>query len=304
MRKLKYFVADVFTDKQFGGNPLAVVLEATGLDTAQMQRIAIEFNLSETTFILPPEKAGATHKVRIFTPGAELPFAGHPTVGTAVVMADAGLISGDTNRVVFEEGVGLVPVKIERGRGKATSAQFSTPRTPERVSEPPPRPLLAQLLGLPEAALAAPEIRAGGFSAGVPLTIIPMRDAAALAAVQVDVAAFRANRTALGPAPALYPIYMEDWRRGRAIRVRMFAPLFGIGEDPATGGAAAALPAFLAENQNLSQGTTRWMISQGSEMGRPSTIGLEADSEAGRIKAVRVDGSALIVSEGTFYLQD
>lgn len=294
-RHYRFVTADVFTEDLFGGNPLAVFPEAEGLTDAEMQRIAREFNLSETTFVLPPQDPRHTCAMRIFTPGTELPFAGHPTVGTAIVLAEAGRLPPGASQMVIEEKVGPVPVMLAGGR-----ATFSIPRLPVRSVAPLPAADLARVLSLPAAAMAE-AMPPAVYNAGVPFCFVALRDAAALAAIRLDPAAWSALLAGT-EAPHVFAYTLADWRHGEEARARMFAPAMGIAEDPATGGAAAAFAGLLADLQQPRDGTRRWIIRQGEEMGRPSRIALEGDFKGGRLVAARVGGAAVIVSRGEFLL--
>ena len=301
--KLPFVTADVFTDEMFGGNPLAVIPDAGGLSSAVMQSIAKEFNLSETTFVLPPKNPAHHFQVRIFTPSSELAFAGHPTVGTAVALATLGKIplTAAETTVVFEEGVGPVPVRIFARDGVPTGAQFTAARVPEEFGKMPPREVLAAALSLPPDAVAPGRQRAMGLSCGTPFAMVPLRDPAAVAAARFDGAVWQRQRIT-GVAGVYVFAHMPD---GAAVQVhaREFAPWLGIIEDPATGSAAAALAGWLVEHEKPSDGTRTWTIRQGVEMGRPSRVLLEADVAGGAITAVRVGGAAIMVSEGALSLR-
>lgn len=302
MRQLDFVTADVFTDRMFGGNPLAVFTDAAGLDGATMQRIARELNLSETVFVLPPDAPGETRRVRIFTPGVELPFAGHPTIGTAIVLAETGALPGSAPwDIVLGEGVGPIPVRITRTPAGLSFAELSSAKMPEPVAEAPPPALLARLLGLPEEAVAAAGLPPAVYSAGVPFTIVPLASRAALSAIRLDLTVWH-EHIAGTPAPHIFAVTAADWAQGRTVHARMFAPAMGIAEDPATGAAATALAGYLAHGQGLTDGQAAWEIRQGEDMGRPSLIRLEAVAEGGRLQAVRVGGGAVLVSRGSFLL--
>jgi trans-2,3-dihydro-3-hydroxyanthranilate isomerase len=290
--RYRYHTLDVFTDRLFGGNPLAVFTDARGISDAQMQAVARELNLSETVFVFPPE-AGGTRRVRIFTPGSELPFAGHPTVGTAILLVALGEVpaEGETE-VVLEEGVGPVPVRVRVRGGVPDFAQL-TAAQPPTVSPAPAREELAAVLGL-DAADLSDDWEPAVASAGVGFTVIPLRDVATLSRARLDLAAWE-RVLAHTDAPGVYPIVPAA--PGGTVRVRMFAPAMGIPEDPATGAAAAGLAGYLA--RDAQQGTPRWTVEQGVEMGRPSTIYLEADVHNGIVMRARVSGSAVMVAEGT-----
>ena len=291
--RYRYHTLDVFTGRVFGGNPLAVFPDARGISGETMQAVARELNLSETVFVLPPE-AGGTRRVRIFTPGAELPFAGHPTVGTAILLVALGEMPGGEGEVeiVLEEGVGPVPVRVRVRGGVPVSARFTAARPPE-VGAAAALAELARMIGLDVGDLAD-DWEPATASAGVPFTVIPLRDVDALGRARLDLAVWERVLSA-GEASHVYPIVPAA--PGGTVRVRMFAPNMGIAEDPATGAAAAALGGYLA--RGASDGTLRWTVEQGIEMGRPSRIELEADVENGAVARVRVGGSAVRVSEGT-----
>jgi trans-2,3-dihydro-3-hydroxyanthranilate isomerase len=298
MRELAFVTLDVFTEEIFGGNPLAVFPDTPALGEREMQAIAREFNLSETVFVRPADDPGHAARLRIFTPEAELPFAGHPTVGAAICLAEAGRFGAiaDEARVIFEEGAGPVPVRFTRGRSGWT-ATLTSPRLPQRLGPGMARATLAAILGLREDAFA-PGIDGGVYSAGVAFEIVPLKDEAALAAARFRPGAW----SAAGSPPLLYLLTMADWRCGRDVRARMFAPGLGIAEDPATGAAAAALAGFLAEVQRPADGQAAWTVAQGIEMGRPSQIAVSADIAGAAIRAAHVGGTAVTVSRGVFLL--
>lgn len=292
----KFFTADVFTDTMFGGNQLAVFPWGQGLDDATMQTIAREFNLSETVFVLPPETASGTRRVRIFTPGSELAFAGHPTVGAAFVLAAIGEIklSGDETRIVLEEGVGAVPVLIRAKNNRPIFSQLSAAKMPEMGPPPPPIEKLAAVLSLqPEQLKTAREPAA--FSCGMNYLFVAVRDLAALAQARVRMDEWERH---IAPYWAREIFVLTEETDDADVRGRMFAPGAGITEDAATGSAAAAMAGYLAPRA-AQDGTLRWKLRQGVEMGRPSTLEIEADINGGKIVAVRVGGASVLVSEGT-----
>jgi trans-2,3-dihydro-3-hydroxyanthranilate isomerase len=294
MQTYRYYTCDVFTDRAFGGNPLAVLTDARGLGDQTMQSIAREFNCSETAFVVPPADPRHTARLRIFTPGGELPFAGHPTVGAAFVLASIGATPGATE-IALEEGVGPVRVRIERSGGLAVGCTLTTARLPERVAMAPATSRLAPMLGLTVADIAEPgEV----WSCGVPFCVIPLVSTSALQQARLD-----ANRWSrvLGRhvGREVYPVARED---ANTWRVRMFAQGFGIAEDAATGAAAAALAGWLVQRDRASDGTRRWRILQGEQIGRPSEIVLEADVVNGAPSAVRVGGRCVMVAEGQLRL--
>lgn len=286
---LDFHIYDVFTDTPFTGNPLAIVEGADGLTDAQMQTIAKQFNLSETIFVQTPEDPAHTAKVRIFTPGAEIPFAGHPTIGCALHLA------GDASRVTLEEVAGLVPVTIENG-----SAEFTAPRIPAPIGTTPTRAQFAAALGLPVDALGthAP----GAFEGGPAFLFAQLADLDALARARPTEPGYSALMTAAridDTGRSAVGLYLYAPGESSDLQARMFAPNDGIPEDPATGSATAILAAQLLANDALPQtGTTRLDIRQGVEMGRPSDLGLAIDTDAGTITAIRVAGQAVKVAHG------
>ena len=296
MSAYRYYTCDVFTDRVFTGNPLAVLPDARGLTAAQMQAIAREFNYSETTFVLPPADAKHAARVRIFTPGGELPFAGHPTIGTAFVLATIGTISSDASDIVFEEGVGPVPVSIVRSDGRITHCRLTVAQLPEQGPPAPATSALAAMLSLAENDLLG---GAACWSCGVPFLVVPLAGIEALARCQLDLPLWRDLLSGYA-TQKVYPVAEVDplhWR------VRMFAPGLGVAEDPATGSAAASFAGWVATRLPMSREVTLALrLEQGIEMGRPSQLHLEIDRTNSAISAVRVGGAAVMVSEGTLTL--
>ena len=299
-----FHTLDVFTDRIFGGNPLAVFPEARGLSDAQMQRAAAEFNLSETVFVLPPERGG-TRRARIFTPRAELPFAGHPTVGTAILLAALGAVKprDGAATIVLEEGVGDVPVAVRFEGDRPVFAQLTAAQAPE-LGPPAPTPeALAAALGLtPDEILGAPHAPAV-VSCGVPFLFIALRDRAAVGRARGEAAAWeRASAGLRGAEPYVYALATGS--PAASIHSRFFAPRFGIAEDPATGSAAVALAGLLAMRAPRADADLEWTIEQGIEMGRPSLLYAEAEKRGGVVTATRVGGSAVRVTEGWMEFPD
>jgi trans-2,3-dihydro-3-hydroxyanthranilate isomerase len=300
----RFHTLNVFTTEPYTGNPLGVVLEADGLDTERMQTIAREFNLSETVFVQQATRADALAKLRIFTPGKEMPFAGHPTIGTACLLADLYLSqSGSEVDFVLEENVGPVPVKVRRTGGRPPFAQLSVAKLPEYGPPPPPAEQLAAMLGLPAQEIVAGSERPRVASCGVPFLLVPVRDIAAVSRARPDAARCREVLRDY-PVREIY-LYAHDAEHADAeIRARMFAPELGIAEDPATGAASVALAGALALEHVASDGTFSWTIEQGVEMGRSSLLYTEADKQSGQVTAVRVGGHAVRVSEGQIWVPD
>lgn len=313
--RYRYTLADVFTTQLFGGNQLAVFPHAEGLNDTQMQQIARELNLSETVFVFPPKNAKHTRRLRIFTPGTELPFAGHPTVGTAFILAALKEIKlkGDETAIVFEEEVGPVPVTIRAEENKPTFAQLTAAKLPEFGPQPPTLADLAALLSLQETDIATGEFEPEAVSCGVPFLYIPLRSHEAVAKTSLRRDQWD-KLLANFAAPHVYVMHIEAVEHDEAalhesplygkkilgghVHARMFAPAMGISEDPATGAAAASLGGYLASRHCLTDGTLIWHIDQGAEMARPSRIDIEVDKQANQITAVRVGGAAILVGSG------
>jgi len=295
VRSYEYCTLDVFTDRRFGGNPLAVVLDAAGVDDATMQQVAREFNYSETTFVLPPSDASHTARVRIFTPGGELPFAGHPTVGTAYALATLGRIPAQVRDIVFEEGVGPIPVRVDRDAdGSIRRCVLTTAQAPNLVESLGDRRTIAEMLNLGESAVVAD---AEIWSCGVPFLVTPLADAGALASARLDIGRCHALLDGR-KTQKVYPVA----RSGDAQwRVRMFAPGLGVPEDPATGSAAAALAGWLARRVP-GDGDRSWQILQGQEIDRPSMIELQYEQTGTVARRVRVGGAAVMFARGTLTL--
>jgi len=296
---LKFCTLDVFTDHRFGGNPLAVFAAVPELPTEFMQKIAREFNLSETVFIVKPRDPRAARRLRIFTPARELPFAGHPTIGAAHVLVEEGLVgvSGASGSFLLEEEVGLVPINVNRQANGAWFVQLTTAKLPEEGPAAPSVAELSKLLSVAESDILHDADFAQYFSCGVPYLFVPLRDRSVLGQVSIDPASSRKLQATTGIAEVFAFCYNPE-REDSDIRARMFAPEFGVVEDPATGSAAAAFAGYLARRSSHRGGTLRWTIEQGFEMGRPSILYLEADLADGAVTAVRVGGTAVRMSEG------
>ncbi len=297
----RYVTVDVFTDRAFGGNPLAVVLDAGGLSTAQMQAVATEFNYSETTFVLPPRDAANDAQVRIFTVRSEIPFAGHPNVGTAYVLAS----HADTPpaRLRFEEGAGLVPVEILRDAGTVVGAELTAPRPLEKLSQ----------CGAEQAAacisLSASEIRTERhppriFSVGLPFLMVEVASREALRRARPDAAAFaRVFPRDGSDAVYLYTRDVPPAEQPLDLQARMFHPgSSGLSEDPATGSATVAAAAMLADLSNERDGELKLRIGQGVDMGRPSLLLSRVVKANGAVVSAHVGGGCVPMMEGTFTL--
>jgi trans-2,3-dihydro-3-hydroxyanthranilate isomerase len=311
MREYRFIQVDVFTDRPFGGNPLAVFPEARGLSTREMQQLAREMNLSETTFVLPPEAPRADFKVRIFTPAAELPFAGHPVVGTHWVLARLGRVElrEPIATVRFELGVGVLPADLHVVDGEVERVVMTQDRPTfhdvlEDVSD------LAAGLGVEAEAIAGTRLPVQVVSTGVPQMIVPVRsldDVRSLDVGRLNVAALNRACRAMN-TQCVHVFTLQTERPESTVHVRMFAPLLGVPEDPATGSSNGAMGAYLVHHARsnsdlrraipLSDPTTTIISEQGLEMGRPSTLVVEVDRAGGEITAVRVGGQVVPVAEG------
>ena len=268
-----------------------------------MPRIAREFNFSETTFVLPPTNPKYTRRVRIFTPGAELPFAGHPTIGTAHVLASIGdiALTGAETRIVLEEGVGPVPVTIRAADGKPDFAQLTVAKLPEFGPPPPAARDLARCLGLEPDDVRTDDLAPEAASCGIPFLFVPLLDRRVLGRVRIRLDDY--EKVLSGYWTREVFVFSDDPELpGSDYRARMFAPTLGVAEDPATGSACAAFGGYLAKRDKRRDGTLRWVVEQGFEMGRPSMLEIEADKRGGAITAVRVGGSSVLVSKGEFYV--
>jgi len=298
----KFYTADVFTQEMFGGNPLAVFPQALGLTQEQMQKIAQEFNLSETVFVFPPQTEKHCRHLRIFTPTGELPFAGHPTVGTAYILAAIGeiLLTETETEIILEEGVGPIPVKIRAQAGKPTYSELKAAQLPQFGVEPPSISQLAAMLSLEVSDFKGPDYLPQAVSCGLPFLFVPLKNRHSVAKAKLNLQIWQEILHNYW-ANNVY-IFSYDGQIEGSLRSRMFAPALGVPEDPATGSAATALAGYLAPRQALQDGTLHWVIEQGFEIGRPSIIHLECDLTQGNITQIRVGGASVLVSEGILYL--
>lgn len=295
----RFVTLDVFTDRPLAGNPLAVVLDAEGLDSNQMQSIAREFNLSETVFLVKPQDERNRSKLRIFTVNHELPFAGHPTVGTAVLLAIRDGVETSTD-FVLEENVGPVPCHVNVRGERVGNAIFTVPRIPEIIHEEPMSvEACAQALGLDVSDIGFDSYRPVVASAGVPFVCIPLASRSALA--RISPSAARLIRTFGGEADSVY-VFCRDEDGEGDFRARMFAANMGIDEDPATGAAAASFAAVLFAGERPVDGFHAFDILQGVEMGRPSLVRLGLEVTEGGLTAVTIGGGAVIVGEGVIHV--
>jgi len=299
----EFYTADVFTDRPFGGNQLAVFPQASGLTTQQMQNIASEFNISETSFVFPSSSDGCTNLLRIFTPDAELPFAGHPTIGSAHILSLIGNIRLDDKitKIVFEEGAGPVPVLIHMLDGHPVFVELTAPQLPTFGLDHPSVKSIANVLSLDISDILYDRLKPQSVSCGLPFFFIPISNRGAISKAQLNREIWEREFSSYW-APDFYLYTFDPESAGVDIRARMFGPSKGIGEDPATGSAAVGLAGYLASLESNTDATVRWKIEQGFEMGRQSFLNIEVDKKDGEISAIRVGGSSVLVSKGVMYI--
>jgi trans-2,3-dihydro-3-hydroxyanthranilate isomerase len=294
----RFVTLDVFTARELAGNPLAVVLDAEELSDEAMQAIAAEFNLSETVFVLPPDDPAHHARVRIFTPKQELPFAGHPTVGAAVLLALAGGASADFR---LEEQVGIVPCSVTLTGKRTGRATFALPRLPERLGDLPEAETIAATLGLTAGDIGIPGHKPVRYSAGNPFAFVPLASRAAVDRARANpqnwAAAFGEGLRATA-----YVYCREPLQSGHHYYARMFAPGLRIGEDPATGSAVAAFAGLVMDYAAPGEGEHAIVIEQGYAMGRPSDITLTLTVSAGKLQKATIGGEAVVISEGRLFV--
>lgn len=298
--RLKYYVLDVFTDKALAGNPLAAVVDCDGLDVDSMQKIAGEFNLSETIFVLAPRDPVNTARLRIFTPRAELPFAGHPTVGGAILIAElraAALLRAQDLRVILEENVGAITCTVSHRPGRARQAQFILPNLPSQIGVPQDKDRLAAALGLEPAEIGFDRHVPTVYSAGLPFTFVPVASLAAISRAKPRLELFEAA-FGVGTPAAAFLYTRETIDETHDVHARVFAPGLGVAEDPATGAAAAAFAGVVMAFEDVPDGSHILAIEQGYELGRPSLITLTLDVEQSILIEASIGGAAVIVAEG------
>ena len=295
----KYYICDVFTKKRFGGNPLAVFPEAEGLTDNQMQQIAREFNFSESSFVFPPEY-GNTRKVRIFTPTLEVPFAGHPNIGTAFVLASSGMI-GDFNEsteIIFEEIAGLVPIFLRKIDDGSIWCELQAPEKlsiGDKVSVED----LASAISLKSGDIITDTHPPQHTSVGLPFVITELKDRQALKKASVNIEGFK--KLASKYNTRFTHIYIRS-NDEFDLRTRMFGPFDGMMEDPATGSANCALGGLLTHYNNSDAGEFEWNIAQGVEMGRPSYLKAHTQKKGGEVTATFIGGNSVMVSEGIIFV--
>jgi trans-2,3-dihydro-3-hydroxyanthranilate isomerase len=290
--KYRYYTCDVFTETRFAGNPLAVLPAAAGLSAQAMQKIAREFNFSETTFVLPPEQ-GHTRRVRIFTATQEVPFAGHPNIGTAFTLATIGEIGTNTT-VRFEEPAGLVPILVRQETDRPIWCELRAPQS-LRTETGVPAETIADVLSLNPSDIVVANHPPQVASVGLPFLIVELRDQEALSRIQINMDRLRALK-ASGIVPDIhaYALGVHDFD----IHARMFAPFDNVPEDPATGSANCALIAMLTQIHSATDGEFAWRIEQGVEMGRPSVLSGRTCKKKGEVTGTWIGGNCVMVCEG------
>lgn len=308
--RLRYLTADVFTPAPFCGNQLAIVFGAEGLPTETLQHIAIEFNYSETVFVFAARHQNETRHVRIFTPGGELPFAGHPTIGTAHALVATGevMAAGDEITVILGEGVGPVPVRVTLKEGVAVHAELTAAKPPEERPSPVGNAELAEMLSLSPDDILNGDYAPAGVSVGLPWLLVPVKSIDAVKRARVRTESWSKHlKGAWAAEPMVFAMTRDDDEssllphvRGCDIRARVFCPGLSIPEDPATGSANACLAGYLAK-RTPRDGTLHWEVAQGVEMGRSSRLSIFADKSDGAI-SVRVGGATVMMTEGTMTL--
>jgi trans-2,3-dihydro-3-hydroxyanthranilate isomerase len=298
---LTFHTLDVFTDRRFGGNPLAVVLDADALTPDEMQVIARELNLSETVFVLKPENPAHSAKIRIFTPGRELPFAGHPTIGTAILLAQlrAPSVNGERDAIIaLEQAIGAVRVGVRLKAGQAPFAEFDAPKLPEMAGTLPSRDRIADALGLLPREIGFENHTALRIGAGNVFAYVPILNLEAIAKARVNGASW-ASAFPESEVAGAYLYTRQCVHKGSSFHARMFAPQLGVPEDPATGAAAVGFAGVLRAFDVLPDGAHKRVVEQGHEMGRPSAIQLTLIVEGGTLNSVRIGGNAVRMVEGT-----
>jgi len=306
VRRYRFIQTDVFTNVVFSGNPLAIYYEAEGLSDEEMQQIAREMNLSETTFVFPPTAPNADVWVRFFTPSTELPFAGHPTIGTHLTLAHLGVyeLTGPVTRVWQQTGVGTLAVDLITDGEGVTNRAVMTQAEARHGEVFDDRGRLAQALGLDETDMH-PDLPAQVFSTGLPGLIIPLASLDAAQRIKLNIGIFN-DICRLMSVTGGEVFTLETIDKAHHVHARNFDPLVGIYEDPATGSMAGALGTYLLAHgvfdYEQESSTTHMVIEQGYEMGRPSLLEVEIDIREGNVVEVRVGGQAVIVLEGELYL--
>ncbi len=300
MSPRRFAILDVFTDRPLAGNPLAVVLDSEGLDTDRMQQIAGEFNLSETVFVGPAENPAHSARIRIFTPKQEVPFAGHPTVGTAILLAQERFGTVDREQdamIVLEETIGDVRCGVRLLPDEPAFAEFDVPKLSEAAGEPGRTDTIAAALSLAPQEIGFENHQPSVYSAGTPFTFVPVRDLQTIGRAATNLNLWDAAFGG-GDNVGAFLYCRQTIHTNSAFHARMFAPSAGIAEDPATGSAVAAFAGPILQFDQPTGGAHRYTVEQGYQMGRPSMIGLEIECSNGHLDAARISGQAVLVAQG------
>lgn len=298
MKKLKFYIVDVFSDKQFGGNQLAVFPEGNEVPEELMQKIAREINFSETTFALPAKNPANDFQLRIFTPYKELPMAGHPTIGSAFALLQKGHIAKEKNRIVFEEGVGDIPVTFQKAENDKLVTTMEQP-LPDfgAIFE---KDIIAKILSLnKEQVLEHYPVQV--VSCGVPFLYIPVQDLKAIKSIRIKMDLYEKYLAGFA-SNSLFVFTPETEQANSTVHSRMFAPGLGIPEDPATGGASGPLGSYLVQ-YGLAEAGKVIVSEQGFEMGRPSIIYIDIKTEKKKITSVKVGGESILSGEGNLFIE-
>jgi len=296
MKRYRYYICDVFAHARFGGNQLAVFPQADGLSSDEMQNIAREFNFSETTFVFPP-KMENTCEVRIFTPTTEVPFAGHPNIGTAFILSTIGSLAED-QPIIFEEKAGLVQISIHSKNQESKSIQLKAPE-PISIGKEIPTSSVAKAVGVSVSDIVTETHAPVVASVGLPFVIVELVDQSCLERAQLNLEGFREIES-YGVCPDLF-VYVRSSGEFD-IRARVFAPFDGVPEDPATGSANCALAGLLALFDEKETSDYSFRVAQGFEMGRPSRLQVEANKQNGKVTSTALIGECVLVADGNFYL--
>ncbi|MBT2569680.1 PhzF family phenazine biosynthesis protein [Planococcus sp. ISL-110] len=305
MQTLRYTLVDVFTTETFGGNPLAVFHDGSGVDSKTMQQIANELNLSETAFICPPKKPHNQISLRIFTPQVELPIAGHPTIGTAFVMAYLKMLPSQhgLNRWIIEEGLGDITVTVQKEGEKISKVEMIQP-LPVFGEILTRQALVADLLSLPKGELDT-RFPIQTISSGLPFLFVPIRSLAAIKEINFRTDVWERHFSGIPDRQHIFAFTTETEHDTSTVHCRMFAPAMGIPEDPATGAACGPLGAFLVEHgviDSSEEESYSIRSEQGIEMGRPSFIDITITKKKQKYQEVKIGGTAIVIGQGELYV--
>ena len=302
--KHRFVTLDVFASVPFGGNQLAVFPDASGIPEEALLNITREFNFAEVTFCYPPANPAHSKRVRIFTPAREIPFAGHPTVGTAIALVELGLVgAGGESKLVLEEGVGPIPVTVKKTAGSPAFAQFTTAKLAEVGPATPSRGVLAEILSIDAEDILATPMAPQNVSCGLPFLMVPLRSVDAVSRSRVRMEKWETTLKSAW-APDIFLFARTPEGSDAHIHARMYGPGVNVPEDPATGSANACLAGYLAARASQQDGTLVWKVDQGVEMGRPSRILVQLRKDGDTLVHGGIGGDAVILGQGTLDLDD